>query len=67
MRKLISIGLGIALLVGAVFIVKAMILNNEKPVYKAKKIVKTVFIDVVENKDIPITIKANGNLVAKNN
>jgi len=66
MRKLISIGLGIALMIGSVFIVKAMILNNQKPVYKAKKIVKTVFIDVVENKDIPITIKANGNLVAKN-
>jgi membrane fusion protein (multidrug efflux system) len=66
MRKYISIALGIALVVASFFIVKIMIANNKKPEQKAKKIVKTVYIDVVENKDIPITIKANGNLVAKN-
>jgi membrane fusion protein (multidrug efflux system) len=66
MRKYISIALGIALVVASFFIVKIMIANNKKPEQKAKKIVKTVYIDVVKNKDIPITIKANGNLVAKN-
>lgn len=66
MRKYISIGLGILLLIGAFLVVKAMIANNQRPERKAQKIVKTVFIDVVKNKDIPITIKANGNLVAKN-
>lgn len=66
MRKLVSIGLGIVLVIGSVFIVKAMIISNQKPVRKAKKIVKVVYVDVVENSDIPITIKANGNLVAKN-
>ncbi len=66
MRKVISIALGIGLIIIAVFIVKAMIAANQKPERKAKKIVKTVFVDVVENKDIPITIEANGNLVAKN-
>jgi multidrug efflux pump subunit AcrA (membrane-fusion protein) len=66
MRKYISIALGIALVVASVFIVKTMIANNKKPEQKAKKIIKTVYVDVVENKDIPITIKANGNLVAKN-
>lgn len=66
MRKYISIALGIALVVASFFIVKIMIANNKKPEQKAKKIVKTVYVDVVENKDIPITIKANGNLVAKN-
>lgn len=66
MRKIISIVLGIILIIASVFVVKAMIAANQKPQRIAKKIVKTVFVDVVENKDIPITIKANGNLVAKN-
>ena len=66
MRKYISIGLGIALIIGAVFIVKAMIFYNQKPVRTAKKIIKVVFVDIVENKSIPIIIRANGNLVAKN-
>jgi len=66
MRKYISIALGIVLLIGAFLVVKAMIASNQKPERKAEKIVKTVFIDVVKNKDIPITINANGNLVAKN-
>ncbi|NOQ91803.1 MAG: HlyD family efflux transporter periplasmic adaptor subunit [Flavobacteriaceae bacterium] len=66
MRKYISIGLGIVIIIASIFVVKAMIASNKKPQRKAKKIVKTVFIDVVENKDIPITINANGNLVAKN-
>jgi len=66
MRKYISIGLGILMVIGAFYVVKVMIASNQKPQRKAKKIVKTVFIDVVENKDIPIIINANGNLVAKN-
>ena len=66
MRKYISIALGIALVIASVFIVKTMIANNKIPEKKAAKIIKTVYVDVVENKDIPITIKANGNLVAKN-
>ncbi len=66
MRKLISIALGIILIIVSVFVVKAMVAANQKPHRAAIKIVKTVFIDVVENKDVPITIKANGILVAKN-
>ena len=66
MRKYINITLAIILVIGAVFLAKTMIANNKKPQPKAKKIIKTIFIDIVENKDIPIVIKANGNLVAKN-
>lgn len=66
MRKYISIALGIALVIASVFIAKTMIANNKKPERKAKKIIKTVFVDLVKNKDIPIIISANGNLVAKN-
>lgn len=66
MRKYISIGLGIAMIIASIFVVKAMIASNQKPQRKAKKIVKTVFVDIVENKEIPIEIRANGILIAKN-
>ncbi|MEN8124043.1 MAG: efflux RND transporter periplasmic adaptor subunit [Bacteroidota bacterium] len=66
MRKIISIALGILLLAGAFFVAKTMINSNKKKDIKAPKIVKTVFVETVENKEIPIVISANGNLVAKN-
>jgi len=66
MRKLLSIALGVLLLVGAVFIAKYLIDNKKKPKPKFDKIVKTVFVDEVLNKDIPIVITTSGNLTAKN-
>ena len=66
MRKIISIVLGVLLLVGAIFIAKYLIDNKKKPKPKFDKIVKTVFVEEVENKDIPIVITTSGNLTAKN-
>jgi multidrug efflux pump subunit AcrA (membrane-fusion protein) len=66
MRKLISILLGIVLIAGAIFISKKIIANKKKPKPKVEKIVKTVFTELVENKDIPIVISTSGNLTAKN-
>ena len=66
MRKYLSIALGILLLVGAVFVAKYLIDNKKKPKPTFDKIVKTVFVEEVENKDIPIVIKTSGNLTAKN-
>ncbi|RLD83661.1 MAG: efflux transporter periplasmic adaptor subunit, partial [Bacteroidetes bacterium] len=43
-----------------------MVNNNKKGKRKAPKIIKTVFVETVQNKDVPIIITANGNLVAKN-
>jgi multidrug efflux pump subunit AcrA (membrane-fusion protein) len=65
MRKLLSIILGILLLVAAIFIAKNLIANKKKPEIKYEKIVKTVFVEEVVNKDIPIVIKTSGNLSAK--
>ncbi|MEN8185761.1 MAG: HlyD family efflux transporter periplasmic adaptor subunit [Bacteroidota bacterium] len=65
MRKIVSISLGILLLVGAFFVVKAMINSNKKKNEKTPKIVKSVFVEEVKNKEIPVIISANGNLVAK--
>lgn len=65
MRKILSIVFGVLLLVGAVLISKYFIDTKNKPKPKFEKIVKTVFVNKVENKEIPIVITASGNLNAK--
>ena len=66
MRKYINIALGIVLIALAFWLVNVMILKNKRPERAPVKIVKTVFIDTVHNSTIPIMIRANGTLVAKN-
>lgn len=66
MRKIILSILGVILLIGAYAIAQYFIANKQKPKPKFDKIVKTVFVDTVENKVIPIVITASGNLTAKN-
>jgi len=65
MRKIISVALGILLLIGAIFIAKYLIDNKKKPKPRFDKVVKTVFVEQVVNKDIPIIITTSGNLAAK--
>jgi len=65
MRKIISIILGVALIVGAIFISKRFIDNKKKPKPTFSKIVKTVFVLEAENKEIPVIITTSGNLSAK--
>ena len=65
MRKIISTVIGVLLLAGAVFIAKYFIDNKKRPQPKFDKIVKTVYVEPVENTDIPIIISTSGNLVAK--
>lgn len=52
-------------MVGAVFIAKYLIDNKKKPKPQFDKIVKTVFVEEVVNKDIPIVITTSGNVTAK--
>ena len=66
MRKIILSILGVLLIIGAVLLANYFIKNKDKPKPKFDKIVKTVFIDTVKNKEIPIIISASGNLTAKN-
>ena len=65
MRKIILSILGVLIIFasvyGAILIVKSR--NQVRP--KPAKVVKTVFVDTVKNRNIPIIIPANGNLVAK--
>ena len=65
MRKALSILFGILLLGGAFFISKYFIENKNKPKPKFEQIVKTVYVNKVENTTIPIVITASGNLNAK--
>lgn len=66
MRKGISIVLAVLLLAGSFLLAKYLIDNKQKPKPRFNKIVKTVFTETVENKNTPILITANGNLIAKN-
>ncbi|CAM1340474.1 efflux RND transporter periplasmic adaptor subunit [Tenacibaculum amylolyticum] len=66
MRKLIIVGVGILVLGGAALLSNYLKNSKKEPEQKVTKIEKTVFVETVANKEIPITITANGNLVAKN-
>ena len=66
MRKIILFLLGVLLIVLAYFAALQIIESNKKQRPKAEKAVKTVFVDTIVNKTIPITIPANGTLIAKN-
>lgn len=65
LRKTILSILGLVLIAGAFLLSKRLIDNKNKPKPIPAKVVKTVFVDTVENGTVPIVISASGNLVAK--
>ncbi|MEO9570510.1 MAG: HlyD family efflux transporter periplasmic adaptor subunit [Polaribacter sp.] len=66
MRKIILAVLGVLTIVGAIILGNYLIDKNQKPKPKYKKQIKTVYVKNVENANIPITLSANGSLIAKN-
>lgn len=64
LRTIIGVVIGLALLAVAVYTAKTLIDNNQRPVREVPKTIKTVFAQPVLNTEIPIVVKANGNLVA---
>jgi len=66
MRKFILSILGIAFIVFAIFLGKYIIDKNQAPKPTFKKNISEVFIETVLNKEIPIVLSANGNLMSKN-
>lgn len=64
LRTIIGVVIGLVLLVAAVYTAKTLIDNNQRPVREVPKTIKTVFAKSVLNTEIPIVVKANGNLVA---
>lgn len=64
-RTAISIVLGVLIIVGAVFGANLIIDSKKSRRPEPRKIMKTVFVDTVQNGSVPIVVSANGNLVAK--
>ena len=64
-RKIILSGLGIVLIIAAIFGAKLIIDRKEQPKAAPKKTIKTVFVDTIQNSTVSINIPANGTLVAK--
>ena len=64
MRKIILSILGVVLVIVAIFVAKAIIDSNtiERP--PAKKVIKTVYVQIVNNGTVPIVIPANGTVTA---
>ncbi|QNK79036.1 HlyD family efflux transporter periplasmic adaptor subunit [Winogradskyella sp. PAMC22761] len=65
MRKIILSVIGVALIIGAFLVANYLIDNKHKPKPVIPKVVKTVLVETVKNRTVPIVISANGNLVAK--
>jgi multidrug efflux pump subunit AcrA (membrane-fusion protein) len=66
MRKIILAILGVLVVAAAVFFGNQLVEKSLKPKPKFKKQIKTVFVEKVQNTDIPIVLSASGNLIAKN-
>jgi multidrug efflux pump subunit AcrA (membrane-fusion protein) len=64
MRKIILFLLGVLLIVAAIFGARAIVDSNKIERPPLKKIVKTVFVDTVQNREVPIVIPANGIVTA---
>ena len=65
MRKTVLVILGLIILALASWLAYYLIESNNRPMPKPQKIVKTVFVDTVQNGNVAIKINANGNLMAK--
>ncbi|MGK0385553.1 MAG: membrane fusion protein (multidrug efflux system) [Patiriisocius sp.] len=65
MRKLLFSLLGLLLIGGSFFASKAIIAGNQRSRPIPKKVIKTVFVDTVQNTTVPIQLSANGNLVSQ--
>ena len=64
-RKILLSIFGILIVGISLVLAKKIISSNTKKQPKAKKVIKTVFVEAVENKTVPIIISANGNLKAQ--
>ncbi|MDP2089618.1 MAG: HlyD family efflux transporter periplasmic adaptor subunit [Flavobacteriaceae bacterium] len=66
MRKYYSIILGVILLISTVLIFKFLTADKSKPKPIIENIVASVYVDTIQNTEIPIIITATGSLTAKN-
>lgn len=64
-RYIILSILGLLLIVASFFGASAIIASKKERRPQPNKVVKTVFVDTVKNREVDIVVPANGNLVAK--
>jgi len=64
-RKITLAILGVLLIVASIYGAIAIVKSKTTPRPRPAKVVKTVFVDTVQNTSVPIVVPANGNLVAK--
>ena len=64
-RKIILAILGVLLIVASIYGAIAIVKSKNTPRPSPAKVVKTVYVDTVRNREVPIVVPANGNLVAK--
>ena len=65
LRKVILFLLGVAIIAGAIFLAQSFAAKRKFPKPRERKVVTSVFTNVVKNTDIPITITTSGRLTAK--
>lgn len=63
-RKIILSVIGVLLIIAAIIGAKAIIDSNVKENPPVSKVVKTVFVDTVQNGTVPIVVPANGSVTA---
>jgi len=64
MRKIILSVLGVVLVIVSIFVAKTIIESNKIERPPAKKVIKTVYVQTVNNGTVPIVIPANGTVTA---
>jgi hypothetical protein len=65
LRKILLSLLGLILVVGSILLSIYLIESKKNPEPKESKIVKTVFVDTVQNSTVPMIIESSGTLIAK--
>ena len=66
MRKYVTIVVGILLIAAAAYIARDLANTKKKRRPKNEKTMPTVFIEIVKNKSVPVTVLESGRLMAKN-
>lgn len=64
-RSILSMVFGAVFLIGCIFLAKSIAGGKKKPEQVFNKVIQSVYVDTVKNKDITIQIDATGNIQAQ--
>jgi len=65
LRSILSVVFSVLLLIGCIFLANAIAGGKKKPEQVFSQVVQAVYVDTVQNIDIPIEIEATGNIQAQ--